>query len=251
MTLSASAQPSPVPLEVSGVSKSFGSKKVLNDVSLSLNSGEMFGLIGLNGIGKTTLIKIALDLLNADAGAVNIYGTNSNRVESRANLSYLPEKFTPSRYLRGREYLDLSLSFYRKSLDMAQARAGAEALDLDPNALDNLIGSYSKGMGQKLGLLGAFLIDAPLMILDEPMSGLDPRARIYLKNKMLETKREGKAIFFSSHILADIDQICDRIGVLHNGDLLFLGTPAAFKEKHKQKELEPAFLAAIDSKEAA
>ena len=110
----------------------------------------------------------------------------------------------------------------------------AAAMDLDPNVLGSRVGSYSKGMGQKLGLAGAFMIDASLLILDEPMMALTRSARIKLKNMLLETKRQGKTIFFSSHILSDIDEICDRIGVIHAGKLFFIGTPSEFKSIMKE-----------------
>jgi len=100
-------------------------------------------------------------------------------------------------------------------------------------------------MGQKLGLIGAFLVDAPFLILDEPMSGLDPRARILLKEKLLKSKAQGKTIFFSSHILSDIDEICDRIGVISNSKLIFIGTPQEFKRTHPEPTLEKSFLRAI------
>src|SRR5262249_8373643 len=141
----------------------------------------------------------------------------------------LPEKFAPSRYLKGGEHLSLALSYYKKHLDRAQAQQLAEELDLDPKVLDRKVGSYSKGMGQKLGLMGAFLIDQPLMILDEPMSGLDPRARVKLKDIMLREKAKGKTLFFSSHILSDIDEICDRIGIIHDSKLVYLGSAEKFK----------------------
>ncbi len=239
------------PLSVSGIEKSFNKKQVLKGLTLSLEEGEIFGLIGLNGIGKTTLIKIILDLLKPDAGEAAIFGEASSKVSSRRNLSYLPEKFQPSRYLKGDEYLSLSLSFYGKSYDPKQARQEARAIDLDPDALDQLVGSYSKGMGQKLGLLGAFMVDTRLLILDEPMSGLDPKARIMLKEKLKSLQKAGKTIFFSSHILADIDEICNRIGVLHNGELLFVGKPDEFKKSRNMDALEPAFLDAISAKAAA
>ncbi|MBN67038.1 MAG: hypothetical protein CMM94_05670 [Rickettsiales bacterium] len=236
-----------LPLDVHNVSKSFGDKQVLDDVSLSLKPGEIFGLIGLNGVGKTTLIKIILDLAKADAGDTHIFGRSSQEVKSRSAISYLPEKFQPSRYLKGREYLSLALSYYGRKLDIEQAKQAAEALDLEPAALDRKVGSYSKGMGQKLGLLGAFLIDQPFLILDEPMSGLDPSARIKLKDMMLRMKAEGKTLFFSSHILADIDEICDRIGVIHDAKLLFVGTPGEFKPAYNEEALEKAFLQAIQA----
>lgn len=233
------------PLAVQSVHKSYDDRKVLEDISFSLNAGEIFGLIGLNGAGKTTLIKTILDLIKAEKGEVKIADVPSTHIEARRRLSYLPEKFQPSRYLKGLEYLSLALSYYGNTLDVDVARQGASSLDLDPNVLGSRVGSYSKGMGQKLGLLGAFMIDATLLVLDEPMSGLDPRARIRLKEKLLSERSKGKTIFFSSHILSDIDEICDRIGVIHDGKLFFIGTPAAFKAKYGDASLEKAFLQSI------
>jgi ABC-2 type transport system ATP-binding protein len=233
------------PLTIKNLSKSYGKHLVLDDVSFDLQPGEIFGLVGLNGAGKTTLIKILLDLASANAGTATVFGEASNSVKARERLSYLPEKFSPSRYLKGHEYLALCLSYYGKKLDLDKARALAANLDLDPNVLSRKVGSYSKGMGQKLGLIGAFMVDQPFMILDEPMSGLDPRARIHLKEVMLNAKREGKTLFFSSHILSDIDEICDRIGIIHDSKLVYLGTAAAFKPTFKEESLERAFLKAI------
>jgi len=239
------------PLRVNNICKSFDAKEVLKSLSFSLEEGEIFGLIGLNGIGKTTLIKIILDLLTPDSGEASLFGQPSSNVASRRNLSYLPEKFQPSRYLKGHEYLALSLSFFGKTYDPLQAQREAEAIDLDPTALDQLVGAYSKGMGQKLGLLGAIMVEPPLLILDEPMSGLDPKARILLKERMKNLQKAGRTIFFSSHILTDIDEICSRIGVLHNGELLYIGTPDEFKKSRHREALEPAFLDAITTQDAA
>lgn len=233
------------PLLVRSIAKSYNSRKVLENIDFQLIPGEIFGLIGLNGAGKTTLIKIILDLVKSEQGSAEIFGEATTSIKSRQQLSYLPEKFQPSRYLKGLEYLDLALSYYKKKLDVARARAGAVALDLNPDVLANRVGSYSKGMGQKLGLLGAFLTDAKLLILDEPMSGLDPRARIMLKEMLLANRKEGKTIFFSSHILSDIEEICDRIGVIHEGRLFFIGTPNEFKQRYKDASLEKAFLNSI------
>src|SRR5271154_4799657 len=179
------------PLQVQEVHKTYGNSKVLEDISFSLVPGEIFGLIGLNGAGKTTLIKILLDLINADQGEARLFGIDARNINARRQLSYLPEKFQPSRYLKGMEYLDLALSYYGKKLDVEQAKRYARALDLDPAVLDKRVGSYSKGMGQKLGLLGAFMVDGSLLILDEPMSGLDPSARIKLKDVLLQARRDG------------------------------------------------------------
>lgn len=239
------------PLAINEICKSYDHRTVLDHVNLTLNPGEIFGLIGLNGAGKTTLIKIMLNLANADSGSVAIYGKPPSSVEARAGLSYLPEKFQPSRYLVGMEYLELALAYYGKKLDKEQARTMAAALDLDPVALNRRVGTYSKGMGQKLGLVGAFLVDIPFLILDEPMSGLDPSARIKLKDQLLLLKQAGRTIFFSSHILSDIDEICERIGIIHGGRLFFIGTPAEFKRSYNQSSLERAFLASIGERTAA
>jgi ABC-2 type transport system ATP-binding protein len=233
------------PLLVQDIHKSYGDKKVLQGISFSLFPGEIFGLIGLNGAGKTTLIKILLNLIDKDEGVARLFDTPVEQIKARQNLSYLPEKFQPSRYLKGYEYLDLALSYYGKKLDKAHARVMAEALDLDPNVLSQRVGSYSKGMGQKLGLVGAFMVANELFILDEPMSGLDPKARIKLKAQLLHARSEGKTVFFSSHILSDLDEICDRIGVIHDGKLFFVGSPAEFKQIHGDASLEQAFLSSI------
>jgi ABC-2 type transport system ATP-binding protein len=234
-----------IPLSIEKIGKSYGDHRVLDDISFDLRPGEIFGLVGLNGVGKTTLIKILLDLAPADAGTARIFGEASTSVKARERLSYLPEKFSPSRYLRGREHLALALSYYKRSLDLEQAYTLAADLDLDPEVLDRKVGSYSKGMGQKLGLIGAFMIDQPLMILDEPMSGLDPRARIKLKDVMLREKAKGKTLFFSSHILSDIEEICDRIAIIHDSGLVYLGSAAEFKPTFGESSLERAFLKAI------
>lgn len=235
------------PLLITDIDKTYDKHKVLENINFSLVSGEIFGLIGLNGAGKTTLIKIMLDLINAEKGEIQISGIPAKNITARKNLSYLPEKFQPSRYLKGMEYLELALSYYGKKLDKDAARKKAFELDLNPEVLDARVGSYSKGMGQKLGLVGAFLVDAALLILDEPMSGLDPSARIKLKNELLNNKKAGKTVFFSSHILSDIDEICDRIGVIHDGKLYFIGTPHDFKNQLRETSLEQAFLRVIES----
>lgn len=236
---------SQVPLAIENVSKSYGTLRALKDVSLQLEPGEIFGLIGLNGAGKTTLIKLVLDLAAADSGSVHIFGIPSLQVESRRGISYLPERFQPSRQLKGMEFLSLSLSYYNKRLDQESARAYAQSLDLDAGKLEDKVGSYSKGMGQKLGLVGAFLVDMPLLILDEPMSGLDPKARILLKDRLLRLREAGKTVFFSSHILSDIEEICDRIGVIHQGELRFTGKPSEFVARYNGASLERAFLESI------
>jgi ABC-2 type transport system ATP-binding protein len=238
------------PLNVANVSAAYGKKQVLNDVSFDLRAGEVFGLIGLNGVGKTTLIRAILGLRET-SGTIGLYGQSNAVAASRRKLVYLPERFQPSPQLTGWEYLGILLAYFDQRVDRERARAIAAGLDLDPSALDRVVRTYSKGMGQKLGLVGTFHVDAPLMILDEPMSGLDPRARVLLKDRLLESRRAGRCIFFSSHILADIEEICDRIGIIHATRMIFLGTPHELLARTGSPVLERAFLSAIDGAERA
>jgi ABC-2 type transport system ATP-binding protein len=234
------------PIKAENIFKAFGEKLVLNDVSLEVGDNEIFGFVGLNGIGKTTLIKILIDLLEHDGGGAELFGVDKTLPEARKNVAYLPEKFQPSNQLKGIEFLEFVSGFHQKKLDKKRAEEIAEILDLDPKALNLRISKYSKGMTQKLGLLGTFLSDAKLIILDEPMSGLDPRARIALKKQLLNYRKEGNSIFFSSHILSDIDEICDRIAILNDGKIVFTGKPEEFRAKHQETSLEQAFLNEIE-----
>lgn len=233
------------PLDVRGVGASYGKKVVFSDVSFAVGQGETFGLVGLNGAGKTTLIRSILSLRGA-TGSISLFGEANHLPRARRNLVYLPEKFQPSPQLFGWEYLSIMLAYFGQGVDRDRARKVAEGLDLDPAAIDRKVKTYSKGMGQKLGLVGTFLVDAALMILDEPMSGLDPLARVLLKDRLVESRRAGRSIFFSSHILADMEEICTRIGVLHHGRLIFLGTPYEFVGKYSAPSLERAFLASLE-----
>jgi ABC-2 type transport system ATP-binding protein len=234
-----------IPLSVQNVSKAFDKQPVLNDVSLELKQGEIFGLIGLNGIGKTTLIKIILGLILADAGEITIFGDSWKKVAAKRHLAYLPEKFQPSRFLTGKEILSLAHSYYNQPYDHEKAREQAALLGLNPDVLNKRVSSYSKGMGQKIGLIATLMVDTKLIILDEPMSGLDPKARIQLKARLRQVRDEGRTIFFSSHILADIEEICDRIAILHDTSFRFFGTTHEFKTAHPNISLEQAFLNVI------
>ena len=253
-----------ISLKVENISKRFISKKiflrkkkekiVLNNVSFNVENGSIFGLVGLNGIGKTTLIKIILDMLPNDKGNIEIFGINHKDTNSRKNICYLPEKFLPSQYLTGYEFLKISLSFFGMELDEKIKKYAVEMskkIILDPAVLENVIGKYSKGMRQKLGLLACLMSNAKMLILDEPMSGLDPQSRIALKQTLKDYIKNGNSIFFSSHILEDVEEICDKMSVLHNGKIVFNGTPNTFLETYcdktdNNKTMEKAFLKCIE-----
>lgn len=231
-------------LKIDNISKSFV-QPVLKNINLEVNKNEIFGFIGLNGQGKTTLIKIILDLLDQDEGEVEIFGVSRILPESRRKVCYLPEKFQPSLHQTGYEFLNFVLGFYQIKFDEVKAFELCDSLELNHSFLHQKIHKYSKGMTQKLGLMAVFLSKADLIILDEPMSGLDPLARINLKRELMAYKKNGKAVFFSSHILSDMDEICDNIAVLHNAQIKFCGIPLDLKKKFAKDSLDQAFLAQI------
>lgn len=238
-------------LAVDGVTTRYGKQVVLEGVSLTVAEGEVFGLIGLNGVGKTTLIKSILTLVRPAVGTVRIFDRNHRDPLSRAKLAYLPEKFQPSNLLTGAEFIRFGLSFYGRSFERSRAREVAEGLELDPAALDRRVGTYSMGMVQKLGLLATLMTERPLLIMDDPLAGLDPRARTVLKKHILAYRQRGNTVFLSSHILAELDEVCDRIGILHAGRLAYEGTAAELKNREGSPSLERSFLGVIEGSEQA
>ncbi len=232
-------------LRLDGVTAGYGRREVLSDVGFEVAAGETFGLIGLNGAGKTTLLKTILDLNDARAGSIGIFGEPHDEPRSRRHLAFLPEQMMPSPVLKGREWLRFHATPHGVAWDRAAAEAACRALALDPEALDRRVATYSKGMAQKLGLAAMFLSGRPLLVLDEPMSGLDPLARLRLKERLLAWRRDGGTVFFSSHVLADVAALCDRVAVLHEGRIAFVGTPAGLCAATGQANLEYAFLETI------
>lgn len=236
-------------LHVANVAADYGQGPVIENISLSIAPGETVGLIGLNGVGKTTLIKIILGLMQATEGTVEVFGQRVLDPAAKQKLAYLPEKFEPPVFLSGLEFIKFSLSLYGRPFDEAAVLAAADRVSLSRAALTRRVNTYSKGMRQKTGLMSTWLTDCPLLILDEPMSGLDPRARVQVKDEILACRARGMTLFLSSHILADMDEICDRVAVIHDGGMPFIGSPAALREKAGEATLERAFLSIIaDSK---
>lgn len=225
--------------------------KAIENIDLQVKPGEFFGLIGLNGAGKTTLIKAILDLRKQDQGSISIFGDGVGSKSVKQRLAFLPERFEPPWFLSGLEFLKFSARLYNHALDDETCTAHAERISLDPNALQRRVQTYSKGMRQKLGLLGTVLTGCDLLILDEPMSGLDPIARSQVKELLLETKSKGSTIFLSSHILADMDEICDRVAVLYDKTIRFTGVPSELKKQTSSETLERAFLQFIEQRNAA
>lgn len=240
-------------LEIQKVNKCLGGLAVLSDVDLQIAGGSVYGLIGLNGAGKTTLIKCVLDLQRADSGTIRIFGESSLVRQAREKLIYLPEKFLPPDYMDGWIYLKYITDAYRAPLRPDRrntawdnkVRELCERFELAPGALAKNVREFSKGMLQKLGLIGCLLSDKPFLMLDEPMSGLDPKARVLFREVVAELRIKGKTILLCTHILTDIEKLCDQVGILHQGCLLFTGTPEECCKKYGAEDLESAFLASL------
>lgn len=224
------------------VSKAFGKAVALGDVELDVAPGEFFGLVGMNGAGKTTLIKCLLDASRADAGSIEVFGHTSLLPAARSRLAFLPERFNAPFYVTGRDFLRLMLRLYGRVYAEDEARATLADLDLDRTALDKPVRAYSKGMTQKLGLACCLLSQRDLLLLDEPTSGLDPKARALLKAALRDRHASGTTVFFTSHSLPDVEEMCDRMAVLHHGRVRYVGSPAGLRERFGAATLERAFL---------
>ena len=241
---------SDVAIHFSDVAKRYGAAVALSGVSLRVAEGECIALAGVNGAGKTTLLKCMLDLLAVDNGAIEIFGVPHTTTSARSPVTFLPERFVPPYYLMGRDFLTYMAKLDGAQFDAARVIALLDALDLDIAALDKPVRSLSKGMTQKLGLAACLLSDKRLYILDEPLSGLDPRARARVKAQIVALKQAGKTVFFSAHALADIEDLADTMAVLHNSRLQFHGTPDALRAQYAHAgavDLEGAFLRCIEA----
>jgi ABC-2 type transport system ATP-binding protein len=217
-------------LKVEGLHKTFRlgffRKRVeaVRDVSFDVKQGETFGLLGPNGAGKTTSIKAILRLIMPDAGKITLFGAALS-LEARRRIGYLPENPYVYQYLRAHEFLDLCGRLMGMSRQERKKRADAmiEQVGLG-HAVDRPIGRFSKGMMQRMGLAQALLHDPELLILDEPMSGLDPIGRKQVRDIILAERKAGKTLIFTSHVLSDVEMLCDRIAIVNKGEVVARGT---------------------------
>ncbi|MFK8067393.1 MAG: ABC transporter ATP-binding protein [Gammaproteobacteria bacterium] len=227
------------------VSKSYGKQNVLDAISLEIRGGSIVGLIGENGAGKTTLIKCMLDFCELQSGNIEIFGVDHQQTKSRSRLAFLPESFTPPYFVTGTNFLKHMAKMNQIKFDPDILEKVILAVDLDPSALNKPVRTLSKGMAQKLGLAAVLMSNKDLLVLDEPMSGLDPKARALLKRRLAAIKKEGKSLFFSTHLLADVEELCDQVAILHNGKLQFLGNTQECCEYYEAATLEEAYISSI------
>lgn len=213
-------------LDIQNLGKVFIGKKrqsveALKDLCLTIEQGEVFGFLGPNGAGKSTAIKCLMGLIRPTSGVATILGEPIGSEVSRARVGYLPENPAFYDYLTAEEYLLFVGKIFRMPEALLSRRTEDALKQLELwDARKRQIRSYSKGMVQRVGLAQVLIHDPDLYILDEPMSGLDPIGRVLVKNIILDLKKRGKSVFFSTHITDDVEKVCDRVGVINKGQLL-------------------------------
>ena len=215
-------------IETTALTKHYGKVVGVRDLNLAVEAGEIFGFLGPNGAGKTTTIRLLLDLLHPERGKARIFGLDSHggSMDIRRRLGYIPGEVVFYDDMTGQEYLALMGSF-RPGASRRQKEL-QERLGLD---LRKKTRSFSKGMKQKLAIIQAFMHDPELLILDEPTLGLDPLVQREFYEMLLEEKARGKTVFLSSHILPEVERVCDRVGIVRAGELVDIETVAGLKRK--------------------
>ena len=237
-------------LQVSHVSKSFGAKRALDDVSLEVMPGDIFGFVGHNGAGKTTLIRSIVGVAGFDGGDIRIAGQSvrTDALACKRRCAYVPDNPDIYDFLTGIQYLDFMGDIFEVPLDVRRARIRtyAERLGLVSD-LGSLVSSYSHGMRQKLVLIGALLHEPTLMVLDEPFVGLDPAAAHEVREILRELVGRGAAVFFSSHVLEVVEKICDKVAIIKAGQVRACGPTA---QVVGDESLEDVFLDMLEEGDA-
>ncbi len=225
-------------LKIKNLSKKFANNQAVKNLNLEIYKGEVFGFLGPNGAGKTTTVKIILNLLQATKGEIQIFNKSHTDLKIKEKIGFLPEQTYFYQHLTGEEFLLFTGEIFGLSKKEAQKKAKKliKKVNLPKGAEKRLIKDYSKGMQQRIGIAQALMNDPQLIFLDEPMSGLDPVGRREVKDLILELKKEGKTIFFNSHILADAEVLCDRVGIIKKGKLISLGTVKQLLKNKKSLE---------------
>lgn len=215
---------SPSAITIRGISKQYGRLTAVDNLDIEVEQGEILGFLGLNGAGKTTTIRILLDLLRPTAGTASIFGHDCQKdgLEARSLIGYLPGEMGIYSNLTGHEVLDFLAGLQRKRPDKRQRSELMERLEMPESDLRRQLREYSTGMKRKLGLIQAFEGDPRLLILDEPTEGLDPLMQERFYKLLTDSKQRGRTVFMSSHVLSEVERVCDRIAVLRAGKLVLL-----------------------------
>jgi ABC-2 type transport system ATP-binding protein len=217
-----------------------GAINALAGLDLQVEDGEIFGLLGPNGAGKTTAVKMIMGFMAPTAGEITFQEKKLVMAEPRPRFGYLPESFKPNPNLTVEEYLRFHNDLAGSSIDSKKLDEQLRLVGMD-RFKQRRVSDLSKGMGQRLGLAQAFAGDPDFLILDEPTSGLDPIGRSEVIDLLLSINKQGKSIFFCSHILSEVERLCDRIGILVEGKLQFVGQVGDFLDKWEVDNLDDGF----------
>lgn len=241
-------------IEIKNVSKSYvKNKKSVDDLNLEIKDGEIFGFLGPNGAGKTTTIKMITGILQIDEGDILIDGKSITKepVEAKKLFGFVPDSPDMFLKLKGIEYLNFMADIYEVPNNIRKQRIEELTKKFEIyNDLNNEIESYSHGMRQKIVLCGAILNNPKNWILDEPMTGLDPQSSYDLKEMMREHAKNNNCVFFSTHVLEVAERLCDRVGIINKGKLIFVGTLEEMRAKlQENKSLEELFLEITKNKD--
>jgi ABC-type multidrug transport system ATPase subunit len=230
-------------IEVKKLTKKFNNFIAVDNVSFNIKSGEIFGFLGPNGAGKTTTIKSILGLIQTNSGEIKINGYNikNKGKEAKKNIGYLPEKVAFYDNLTAFQ----NLNFYAemKNVSKEECEPLIKEFGLE-DSINKKVGKFSKGMIQRLGMARAILGNPPILILDEPTGGLDPRGVVYIRKRILEMKEKGATIFISSHILSEIQEVCDRVGIINKGTLVAKDTVS---ELSKKMNIKPKIIIELEN----
>ena len=229
-------------LEIKNVTKKYGDKKAVDNVSFNVDDGEIFAFIGHNGAGKTTLIKAIVGIHDFDEGDIIINGKSikEKTIECKKEMAFVPDNPELYENMKAIDFIDFICDMYEVDQETREKNIHkyAEMLEIEEN-LNDPISSYSHGMKQKIALISALAHDPKILIMDEPFLGLDPKAVFAVKKVMNEMTKEGKIIFFSTHILDVAEKLCSKVAIIKNGKLMKTGS---MKDVKGDKSLENVFL---------
>jgi len=234
-------------LVLKDVRKSYGQREAVHGVSFSVNEGEIFGLIGHNGAGKTTMLRMISTILKVTSGTITVYGHDVMKEPDavREIISYLPEDAGAYKDLTGRKYLEFIAEFFATGEEKkALVQKGIELADLDER-IDSRIDTYSKGMMRRLLIARAIMNSPKLAILDEVTSGLDVINAFEIREVIREIAAQGVTVIMSSHNMFEVDMVCDRVAMVDQGNIVEIGTPSELKEKYGKETLEEVFVTVV------
>ncbi|KYK32015.1 MAG: hypothetical protein AYK22_00200 [Thermoplasmatales archaeon SG8-52-3] len=219
-------------IETNNLTKYYGKIKGVEDLTLSVKKGEIFGFLGPNGAGKTTTIRTLLGYLTPTRGSATIFGRNieDDIVEIKREVAYIPGDLNIYSHMTGKEFLNYFAALRNREMTLLN-----ELLVIFDVPLDRKLKGYSKGMKQKIGIIQAFMDDPEMVIMDEPTSGLDPLLQQKFYDFLIKQKKRGKTMFLSSHILGEVDRVCDRVGIIRDGNLIALEDVETLKSKRGKK----------------